>query len=458
MSLEVDQHLYDVIIMGGGVSGLRAATLLAAQSKSVLVLESRDRVGGRINSVEFDGYRWDIGGQWVGPAQKRLLSLIQELGQSTFPQQQQGKKVVEINGVFGNYTGTIPPLGMVGLIESQVALYRLERMAQTIDPQCPWDHKNAEAWDNISAQAWVDKNIWTELARKMIHIAVTSVFSTDPKEISFLYLLHVFRASGGVMRTLEVPNGAQQDRILGSAHQLSLTMAERLGGDTVVRLNHKVSDIDTTDPSKVTVTCSNGKRFFAKRLVSSIPPILLTRINFEPQLPMARQHLNQRMFMGMVIKFIIFYDTCFWRTLGFAGEILSDRHSVSICFDASFVDGSRPSIVGFFEGGHARVWSDKTQEERKAEVIDLLFKSFNDERAKHPINYLEKDWMKESESLGGYAAICPPGLLTSVGKTIREPIGRIHFAGTETATDCAGYIEGAIQSAERVTAELLPLL
>eukprot|EP01133_Synstelium_polycarpum_P012361 gene12361-14501_t len=282
----------------------------------------------------------------------------------------------------------------------------------------------------------------------MIHTAIIAVFSSDPKELSLLYVLNYVRCAGGMMTLVDVKNGAQQDRILGSAHQVSLTMADSLGD--MVLLEHPVIAIDQSlDDTMVKIKCDNQSVFSARRVIMTVPPYLAGRIDYLPPLPYPRVHLTQRMAMGQVIKFIVHYDTCFWRELGFAGEIVSDRESVAVAYDGSFEDGTKPSIIGFFEGNSAREWGDKTEEERKKEVLDLLFCSFGDERALHPTMYMEKNWMAEKYSLGGYTGICGPGVLTSLGNALRQPIGRIHFAGTETATQWIGYMEGALQSAER---------
>ncbi|GAM24748.1 hypothetical protein SAMD00019534_079230, partial [Acytostelium subglobosum LB1] len=454
--LKMQDRIYDCIVIGGGISGLRTATLLKEKDLDVCVLEARDRVGGRTHSVVVDGYRWDVGGQWVGPTQRRVLDLVKESGQKTFPQQQNGKKVLEIDGKCSRYSGTIPPLNIFGMIETNITLWRLERLCQTINVEAPYLSPNAAQLDSITVQQWIDRNVYSKITKKLIHIALIAVFSADPAEISLLFALFYFKSAGGVMPCLEVEKGAQQDRILGSAHQLSLTMNERLGNQ-VVHLEHEVQSIDHKD-EVIIITCNNNKRFYARRVVVTVPPILATRIQYSPALPTPRQHLTQRMPMGQVIKFVIFYDTCFWRDLGFAGEIVSDRESICVCYDGSFEDGSRASIVGFFEGNSAREWADRPQEDRRKEVIDLLHKSFGDDRALQPTRYIDQNWMAERYSLGGYGSLCPPGVITSVGNALRQPVDKIHFAGSETGMQWAGYMEGALQSAERVSDEVVQAL
>jgi len=193
-------------------------------------------------------------------------------------------------------------------------------------------------------------------------------------------------------------------------------------------------------------------------VVVTVPPMLQNDIVFTPSLPTPRLHFNQRCPMGQVIKFTIFYPRAFWRELGYAGEIVTDRESVCAIFEGTLFGDKNPCMIGFFEGSSARFWSDKTLEERKNEVVNVISKSIPHPLASKPSHYLEKDWMKEQYSLGGYTGIASPGVITSCRVELSVPHGRVHFAGTETATEWAGYMEGGLQAAERVTQQLLPLL
>jgi len=264
-------------------------------------------------------------------------------------------------------------------------------------------------------------------------------------------LLHYARCAGGFMPLLDVKNGAQQDRV--EAYQFCRCMAKDLGDK--VLLNQAVQTI-FQDENSVKVATDGNKIFTAKFVVLAIPPILCEKITYNPPLPIPRQHLTQRASMGQVIKFFIFYEECFWVKDGFCGEVVSGRTSVNLTFDATIKD--IPAIVGFFEAAAARYWADKTQEERKEEVASLLYNSFNNKKALNPVHYIEQDWQKEQWSLGGYTGVLPPGILTGCGLALSQPVGRIHWAGTETASHWTGYIEGGLQSGERAAQEVISKL
>ena len=157
--------------------------------------------------------------------------------------------------------------------------------------------------------------------------------------------------------------------------------------------------------------------------------------------------------MGHVIKALVFYEKPWWRERGLSGEGVSDG-AIRLTFDASYPEKDIWALVGFYLGDSALEWSDRTEEERKEGIVAHFVSVFGSDAAK-PIGYLENNWCAERYSRGAYMSIPAPNILTRVGPAIREPFGRIHFAGTETSTEWSGYMEGAIAAAERVTEEIL---
>jgi len=439
----------DVAVVGGGLSGLWAATKLSAMGHRVAVLEARDRVGGRTHSQDFGAARFDLGAQWVGPTQDRLLSLVKELGLETFPTHIEGRKKLDLDGDVSTYANTIPKLSIFKLIELQRALSKIERLAKRVPPHAPHEAPDAEEWDAETVESW--KRRYTKRAdvRKLVDVAVRTVFGADPNEISLLFFMAYLNAAGGFTKIIEAKDGAQQDRFVTGSQTVSLRLAEALGD--AVHLSSPARRI-TRDDHGVTITTDGGEHR-ARYAVIAMPPSLAHRIAFEPDLPLRRAQLLQRYPMGATVKVFCGYDRAFWREAGFSGEALSDGQPISVVYDNTSHDGAQPALVSFIVGRPAREWGARDEGERRELVLSTLRRLFGD-AAGQPTHYLEKDWSADPWTRGCPTGFAPPGVLTDLGRDLRHPVGRIHWAGTETATEWTGYMEGAMQAAERAAAEI----
>ncbi|KFM63667.1 Amine oxidase [flavin-containing] B, partial [Stegodyphus mimosarum] len=186
--------------------------------------------------------------------------------------------------------------------------------------------------------------------------------------------------------------------------------------------------------------------------------MLQMKIHFKPSLPPLRNQLMQRMPMGSVMKVILYYKTAFWRENGLCGSMLiegGDEHPLFLALDDTKPDGTYPAIIGFILADKCRRMGSLSPEERKEKVARSLAEATGYQEFLKPIHYEEKNWMEEQYSGGCYTAMYPPGLFTRYGKVLRAPIGRLHFAGTETAVKWSGYMDGAIEAGERAAREIL---
>jgi monoamine oxidase len=302
--------------------------------------------------------------------------------------------------------------------------------------------------DAISVQQWCDRNARNPKVQAMVAVTCRIVFGAEPSELSMLYFLCYLKSGGGLERLISIADGAQQDRLVGGTQQISIRLAEALEG--TVLLNAPVHTV-TQDNTSVTVHAQEHT-VRAQRVVIAVPPPLCARMTFEPPLPASRAQLHQRMPMGHTIKCIAVYKEAFWRDAGLSGEVVCGDGPLSVVFDNTTNSGV-PALLGFLVGAPARRWGLRTTEERRGMVLDSFSRWFG-EKALEPETYLEKDWADEIWTRGCPIAYTGPDVLSIHGPALRDRIGRIHWAGTETATEWTGFMEGALQAGERAAEEV----
>ncbi len=446
-----DQLDVDVAVVGAGLSGLVAARDVLASGSSAVVLEARDRVGGRVLNEDLgDGKVVEVGGQWVGPTQRRLLELAQDLGVATFPTYSEGENLIEWRGSVRRYRGTIPRIDPRALAIIGATQARLNAMARKVPLAAPWEAPRAARWDRETFWSWMRRNVPSRGARDLLEIAIEAVWAVPSADVSLLHVLFYIHSAGRLEQLLDAEGGAQDRRFVGGSQLLALRLAERLGD--AVALGAPVRRIEHGEQG-VTVE-ADGCTVRARRAIVAMPPVMTARIAYDPPLPGHRDQLTQRMAQGTVTKCVAVYDRPFWRDEGLSGQATSDMGPVRIAFDNSPPDGSPGALVGFLEGAGAREWGRSTARERREAVLGSFARLFGP-RAARPDRYIERSWADEEWTRGCYGCSFAPGGWTAFGPSLRAPIGVLHWAGAETATVWNGYMDGAVRSGERAAAEAL---
>ncbi|KAF7656324.1 hypothetical protein LDENG_00042570, partial [Lucifuga dentata] len=422
---------WDIIVVGAGLSGLSAAHLLRKKNAKlrVLILEAKDRVGGRTLTNQIPAANgvdsWDFGGQWVGSTQTHILELIEELHLETYPQFNIGKKVYHMGGPDAKvrtYSTSIPALSPLVLLDLTQLLWKIDQLCATVCVQDPSRTPNAVEYDSMTFHSYIDQHAWTKELKEEMGLCSRSVFGMEPSQMSFLFFLMYAAAAGGVLPLLEsTPGSAQELKIKGGTQQLSERLAERVGWENV-RLGSAVTAIRQDVEWAKVKTATNT--FLCRNVIVTCPPHLAAKIHYEPALPYQREFLTQNMPVGHMIKFIITYQTAFWRQKGFSGEIVarpSGECPFCVTFDATSPSGNA-ALVGFIAGQQASQWSTKKVSERRKAVLDSLVKYLGPEAASS-IHYEEKDWAKENYSGGCPVNVMAPGLLTYYHPSLRKPCG-----------------------------------
>ncbi|XP_055987191.1 amine oxidase [flavin-containing] A [Sorex fumeus] len=449
-------HKSDVVVLGGGISGLAAAKLLSESGFKVVVLEARDRVGGRTFTVRNEHVDYvDVGGAYVGPTQNRILRLSKELGLETYKVNVNERLIQYVKGKSYPFRGAFPPVWNPLAYMDYNNLWRtMDDIGKKIPADAPWDAPNAEEWDKMTMKDFIDKICWTKTAREFASLFVNINVTSEPHEVSALWFLWYVKQCGGTTRIFSVTNGGQERKFVGGSGQVSERIMALLGDS--VKLNSPVTYVDQSGEIIVIETL-NHEQYQCKYVISAIPPALTAKIHFKPPLPPERNQLIQRLPMGSIIKCMMYYKDAFWRRKDFCGcMIIEDEEApISITLDDTKPDGSIPAIMGFILSRKADKLAKLHKEIRKRKICELYAKVLGSEEALHPIHYEEMNWCEEQYSGGCYTAYFPPGIMTQYGRVIRQPVGRIYFAGTETATHWSGYMEGAVQAGERAAREVL---
>jgi monoamine oxidase len=434
----------DVAIVGAGLAGLSAARALKHAGLSFVVLEARERVGGRTWTDSFsDGTPVDRGGQWIGPPQTRVVELARQLGVETFPTYDQGETQRYVAGQANVEFDSLVPI-----------LIELQTLAETVNAEAPWLTPNAAEFDAITLQTWFDTRAHDALTKSLARLVTTALFTAEPSEISLLHAMFYVKSAGSISALTQVPGGAQEQRFVKGAQELSERLAEDVGRRHL-RFASPVRRI-TQEGGRVLLE-TDWLRVECARTIAAAPISLLGGIAFRPPLPGYRAQLQQRMCPGVTVKINCLYPSPFWRETGSNGRVLNDDGPISVTFDNSPANGGKGVLVGFAEADEGRRLLQLSPAERRDVVLSSFVRFFG-ERARQPLDYMETSWSDEEWTRGCFGANFGPGGWTRYGAALREPIGSVHWAGAETSPIWMNYMEGAVRSGERAAAEVITAL
>ena len=442
----------DVCIVGAGYAGLTAALRLHQAGRSVVVLEARDRIGGRIWTDHLeDGTPVDRGGGWLAPKHTVMHGLAAEMGVRTYKTWMAGNHLLKDGDRTRTYRGVIPKISPLAIVSIAIAQARLDRMAKKVPVDAPWNAPKAVEWDTTTIADWIARvGIRNRAGRDLFDMAIRGLFTGPLADTSLLDLLFLVHAHGDFTTLVSIEGGSQDSLVEGGAGSIASRMSERLGD--AVRLDEPVTSVQAMD-DRVVVTGARTS-VTARHLVLTIPPALLADLAFDPALPEDRAALHRALVAGPESKTLIAYERPFWREAGFSGQASSPGTASETTLDSSPISGTPGVIASFAFGEVAERVDALDPAERRAAVLREMVDRYGPDAA-DPVAFVETAWWQEPWTRGCSMAHFPPGVLTRYGHLLREPWGRVHWAGTETATDFHGAMEGAARSGERAAAEIL---
>lgn len=463
---KMSEEIFDVLIIGGGLSGLSAGNYLFDHNrKNFLILEARDRVGGRTWTIDYQQHPVDVGGAYVGPFQNRILRLAREFNIHTYRIDYKGKNILTFsNGNRSEYTGTVPTsIGVFTLLDLNYLLCRTQELCEQISNLKPWSNEDLSSkYDGMTLEDWLQTLGETEEAKEVYRAAARTILCVEPNEVSMFAWLSYINNGLGIMRLCEVENGAQERKFLGGSQQISDRLREKLGFNRVL-LNHVVKHIQWSSTSNlVKITCDNNQIFSCRHVIIALAPSLYKTIEFDAELPAKKLEATERMYMGSIIKTITVFKRPYWKENGYSGSILNtarDTDPVVFSYDDSSDDDHFYAIMGFIVADSSRKWAKQTRDERRQAVCEQYARAFQcNEILTGCQEYIEQNWSAEQFSGGCYTDIMPKNVLSSLREQLTTSCGdngQLIFAGTELATRFSGYMDGAVQAGERAAFEII---
>jgi monoamine oxidase len=429
-----------VVVIGAGFAGLACAYELKSVGYDVVVLESRNRVSGRVLTFSdmVRGKHVEGGGELIGTNHPTWISYAAKFGLTL-------KEIPEDNSV----TAPIVIGGRVLQKEETAKLYKemdtafatLNADARGVDADEPWKTPNAEALDARSMGDWFAGIEASHDTKRAIRAEIEANEGAPLEKLSYLAFLAMVKG-GGVEKYW---TDSETVRCMDGNQTLALKLAEQLGKR--VHLGTPVVSIVAGD-ERVVVTTENAERFIAEEVVLTVPPSTWSKIRISPPLPAG---LNPQ--MGPAVKYLAGVKKAFWRDSGLAADGLTDG-DLAMTWDGTEgqTGGEERLLIGFSGGPaaeHLRTRPPADRETYCRNYLEQIFPHFTDNV--QSVRFM--NWPSDPWTNAGYTFFAPRQVMT-IGPALRAGVGRLHFAGEYASLPFPGYMEGALSTGVAVARRL----
>ncbi|KAL4907806.1 hypothetical protein BDW74DRAFT_175588 [Aspergillus multicolor] len=449
--------MFDLLIVGAGLSGLQAALTAQQAGLTVAVIEARDRVGGKIWSVPLASGRGyaDLGGAWINKSlQRRVGAYVDKFGLKTVVQRLEGKAVMQqAPGDRFEFPFGVTPSDFSPEEKKSLGMVRDHIQAASLKPGPP-----RAADDNVSLDQYVRALGALPGTIKMVNIWAQVMHGLDSTEYSAAWFIDYCRKNRGLLAIrADDGSGGQHLRFRDGAQSLPNTLATLVGASNIY-LSSPVANI-TDYGTHTSIKTTTGQTFTGRKTIISIPSTMYKELNIQPPLPPRLQTVVNATTLGDYNKAIVCYDRPWWREHGFNGYFASYVGPVILARDTSVDQVGNYCLTCFVNGKPGREWGKLRPHERRAVVLSQLVQIFgHEEEVYKPIEFFDQIWQHETYSRGALAPITALGHLTEYADVYGRPVGNLHFVGTEYSAEWKGYMEGAIYSGEVGAREVVEAL
>jgi len=408
------------VILGSGFAGLGAAKKLKEAGYDYIILEARNRIGGRVNTHTIDGLTCELGAEWIGKNHVELQKLNNENGQEMIDHTYETRLLKD---------DKFYDLGEWGFDETidkwKAALKYLQdndgntKLLSPIDKIDYWRylHQIGVSEQNIELRDLMDSTDFGECIRQVSAYSALSeyAYSSEKNEMDF-------HAKGGNTNMINA---------------LSKIVDE---DNTRIRINHTVTEVNQ-DKKKIKVTCANGAVFEADRIICTLPTFAIMKIKWNPVFSSAKRDAMDQLSYCRIVKTSMVFSERFWKDESF--DMMTDTLGHYFFHSTKLQPGRKGILTSYAAGDRAYVLSKMSKEKKMKELANCLEPAFGN--VKPMMNDVVSYYWGGDQHVQGAYAIYDTTQWFGQRKALIESAGNIHFAGEHLA-DWQGFMEGAYVS------------